>query len=423
MIHRILRVGDGSLELMRTARSTNDTQGANILTHPKVDMNRLKQPVIALLLIAFLSFTACKKTSPTEQTTGPLAGPNQQPAAGGTTPAGETKYFKGSIGDTLGLQMKLVREGGKITGSYFYQKVGTPIAIRGTIDNGGNVVLDEFDSGGNPTGTFKGLWNEDESGLIAIAGNWTKPNGEKKTAFSLHQEPIEFSGGVEIVPRNIKENNKKLKYEIDVQYPQLNGSGSQNYEKFNQTVRSMVTKRVGAFKAEMAPSEEDQPPPESSLESMGSDLTIGYSIALAKDDLISVVFDVGSYSAGAAHPNSYSEVVNFDLRNGKQLKLADLFQPGSKYLQTIAAYCIADLKKQGKKQGEESMLDDDWIQRGAGPDAENYGSWTIGKKGLGIIFDSYQVAAYAAGPQHVLVPYSALKEIMKTDGPVGQFVK
>ena len=69
------------------------------------------------------------------------------------------------------------------------------------------------------------------------------------------------------------------------------------------------------------------------------------------------------------------------------------------------------------------MLDDDWIERGAGPEAENYTSWTIGKKGLGIIFDAYQVAAYAAGPQHVLVPYSALKDLMKTDAPIAQFVK
>ncbi|MDQ2920384.1 MAG: DUF3298 and DUF4163 domain-containing protein, partial [Acidobacteriota bacterium] len=241
--------------------------------------------------------------------------------------------------------------------------------------------------------------------------------------FSLHEEPIEFSGGVEIVPRKIKENNKKLKYEIDVQYPQLSGSGSPNYEKFNQTVRGLITKKVAAFKEEMAPSADDPPPTESSIESMGSDLSIAYTIALAKDDLISILFDVGSYSAGAAHPNSYSEVVNFDLRNGKLLKLADLFQPGSKHLQSIAAYCIADLKKQGKQKGEDSMLDDDWIQRGAGPDAENYSSWTIGKKGLGIVFDSYQVAAYAAGPQHVLVPYSALKDLIKADAPIAQFVK
>jgi hypothetical protein len=64
------------------------------------------------------------------------------------------------------------------------------------------------------------------------------------------------------------------------------------------------------------------------------------------------------------------------------------------------------------------MLVDDWIQRGAGPDIANYDSWTITKKGLGINFDSYQVAPYAAGPQYVVVPYSTLKDIVKPDGPI-----
>ena len=372
--------------------------------------------------MAFPGLMACKKTSaPADKTaTSPLAS-QYQSAAGGTTPVGSSKYFKGSIGSTLGLQMKLVREGEKLTGSYFYQKVGTPIILSGTIDKNGNVVLDEFDSGGHQTGIFKGVWSEDENGLIAISGNWTKPNSDKKTAFSLHEEPIEFSSGVEIVAKRIKENNKKLKYEIDAVYPQLTGSGSANYEKFNQTIRGVVTKKVAAFKTDQAPSPDDPPPTE--LESLGSDLNVAYTIALAKDDLISVVLEVSDYEAGAAHPNSYSEVMNFDLKNGKLLKLADLFQPGSKYLQAISAYSIADLKKQGK-QGQDSMLeDDDWIQRGAGPDAENYGNWTIGKKGVEIIFDSYQVASYAAGPQHVLVPYSALKGLIKTDGPLAPFVK
>lgn len=49
----------------------------------------------------------------------------------------------------------------------------------------------------------------------------------------------------------------------------------------------------------MAPSPDDPPPTE--LESLGSDLNVAYTIALAKDDLISVLLDVGSYSAGAAH--------------------------------------------------------------------------------------------------------------------------
>jgi hypothetical protein len=174
--------------------------------------------------------------------------------------------------------------------------------------------------------------------------------------------------------------------------------------------------------AETRPDDE-RPANEPDPESVGSDIDIGYAIALAKDDLISVEFTVSSYSAGAAHPNSYTEVVNFDLRNGKLLKLADLFLPGSKYLQTIATTCIQALTKQAHDEGPDGMLDEAWIQRGAAAELTNYDNWTITRKGVGITFDPYQVAAYAAGPQHVSAPYSALKGVIKPDGPVGQFVK
>jgi hypothetical protein len=176
---------------------------------------------------------------------------------------------------------------------------------------------------------------------------------------------------------------------------------------------------VAEFKKEMQPEEGDEPRPEGS---MGSDLSVNYVVALAQDDLVSVQFDVGSYYQGAAHPNSYTEVVNFDLKNGKQLKLADLFKPGSKFLQTLAAYCIADLKKQQAGDKGKALLDSE-IENGAGPAAKNYQSWKIMRKGLGINFDAYQVGPYAAGPQHVLVPWANLKDLINPEGPVGQFAK
>src|SRR5882672_11337454 len=391
-------------------------------------MNLQKQLLLVLALIAFVSIAACRKHStPGNQTaTTPAANAERQHPECGVTAAVETKFFKGSIGSALGLQMKLVREGEKLTGSYFYQKVGKKIEVRGTIDKDGNVTLEEFDANGKQTGIFKGAWKQDENGAIVIAGSWTKPNGDKKAAFSLQEEPIEFSHGVEIVARQIKEKNKKLKYEIAVEYPQLTGSVDPNFEKFNQTVRSLMLKKVSDFKKEMTPSPADEPAPastdETASESLGSDINVGYEVALAKDDFVGIEFTVSSYSAGAAHPNSYTEVVNFDLKSGKSLKLADLFLPGSKYLQTLSTYCIQALTKQSKEAGD-TMPDEDWIKRGAGPELTNYDNWTITKKGLGITFDPYQVAAYAAGPQHVLVPYSALKEIIKPDGSVGQFVK
>jgi uncharacterized protein DUF3298 len=385
-----------------------------------------KQYLILLILLALFSLTTCKKTAaPEEQSAATTASPDYQHAQGGTTPAGETKHFKGSIGSTLGLQMKLLREGDKLTGNYFYQKVGTKIDVRGSLDKDGNVILEEFDPKGNKTGIFSGLWKAEADGLIAIAGNWNKPNSDKKTAFSLHEEPIAFSGAVEIAAKQIKETNKKLKYEIDAEYPQLTGSTDPNFVKFNQAMRALVLRKVSDFRKEMAPQVGDEASldsPDTPSEAMGSDLGIGYSVALAKDDLISIEFSVGSYYQGAAHPNSYTEVVNFDLKNGKPIKLADLFNPGSKFLQAISTYSIQDLKKQSTEKAD-SMLDDDWIKRGAGPKVDNYKSWSITQKGLGINFDSYQVGPYAAGSQRVLVPYSALKDIIKPDGPIAQFVK
>lgn len=381
---------------------------------------------ISILVFCLIISVGCRKTStPPAANAPPQAGASPATvldhSQGGATPTAQTKHFKGSIGSTLDLQMKLVRTGDQLAGSYFYQKIGTRIDLRGNVDKDGNLTLEEFDKSGKQTGLFKGLWTVDANdGLVRLAGNWSKPPGEKdsdkKTAFSVHEEPISFSGDVDLVSKQIKESNKKQMYEIDARYPQLTGGSNPNFEKFNQVVRAAVTKRVAGFKKDMAPEEGEDPPPEGS---MGSDLGISYDVALAQDDLISVQFSVGSYYQGAAHPNTFTEVVNYDLKNGKQLKLGDLFKPGAKYLQAIANYCIADLKKQAKDKG---LLDDE-IQNGAAANAKNYQSWTMTRKGLGINFDAYQVGPYAAGPQYVLVPYSSLKDVINPEGPVGQFAK
>jgi len=385
----------------------------------------MKMRIFIIVLCLVISY-GCRKTSAppnTSATSQAQASPVAalDPSQGGALPAAQTKHFKGSIGSSLDLQMKLVRTGDQLAGSYFYQKVGTRIDLRGNVDKDGNLTLEEFDKSGKQTGLFKGIWTVDkEDGLTTLAGNWSKPPGEKdsdkKTSFSVHEEPIVFTGDVDLAAKQIKESNKKLNYEIDARYPQLTGGTNPNFEKFNQVVRASVTKRVAGFKKDMAPEEGEEPPPEGS---MGSDLNVGYDVGLAQDDLISVQFSVGSYYQGAAHPNTFTEVVNYDLKNGKQLKLADLFKPGAKYLQAIANYCIADLKKQAKDKG----LTDEEIQNGAAANAKNYQSWTITRKGLGINFDAYQVGPYAAGPQYVLVPYSSLKDVINPEGPVGQFAK
>lgn len=380
-----------------------------------------------IVLAALVAVSGCRKSTTAPPPSAPPNAPGVLPQVaqvqGGTTiPAPATKYFKGSIGSSLDLEMKLVRADPQLSGSYYYQRVGTRINVRGTIDPEGKFVLEEFDPAGKQTGVFNGLWSVDaQDGAVKLAGFWSKANekqSDKTTAFSLHEEPIALSGDAELDSKQIKESNKKLMYEVAAQYPQLSGGSNPNFEKFNQAVRSVVVSKVADFKKQMAPQEGDEPKPEGS---MGSDLTISYEIALAQDDLISAEFVVSEYYQGAAHPNYYTQVVNYDLRNGKQLKLSDLFKPGAKYLQVLSNYSIADLKKQSKQNGD--ALVDTEIESGAAPTAKNYQSWKITRKGLGINFDPYQVGPYAAGAQNVLVPYPNLKDIINPDGPIAQLSK
>src|SRR5215207_9881580 len=105
-----------------------------------------------LIIVCLLVSISCRKTSAPPPAATPPA--EATPAAdlshsvGGAITAPQTKHFKGSIGTTLDLQMKLVRTGDQLAGSYFYQKVGSRIDLRGSVDKDGNQTLEEFDKSG-----------------------------------------------------------------------------------------------------------------------------------------------------------------------------------------------------------------------------------------------------------------------------------
>src|SRR6185295_18731511 len=110
-------------------------------------MSSQKQTLTVVALVAFLLLTACRKTSTANETASvtPADGQERLHPDSGAASVVETRFFEGSIGNALDLQMKLVREGERLSGSYFYQKVGTRIDLRGSIDKDGNLTLEEFD--------------------------------------------------------------------------------------------------------------------------------------------------------------------------------------------------------------------------------------------------------------------------------------
>jgi hypothetical protein len=128
------------------------------------------------------------------------------------------------------------------------------------------------------------------------------------------------------------------------------------------------------------------------------------------NDLWSFKFDSAFYSDGAAHPGLNSMTLNYDLAQGRELTLGDLFLPNSNYLEVISNYCITELSKQ--------PFFDSPFADGAKPTPENYRNWNLAPDGLLITFDTYQVGPGAAGPQQVNVPYGELTSIINPQGPL-----
>ena len=381
--------------------------------------------VVVLLIAGFVFLPACRKPVATNQTANSnAASPTPEVlVGGGAAVTGERFYFRGTIANNLKIEMTIVRDRDQLTGTYFYPRVGKNIDLKGTIDKDGNLDLRETDETGKETGMFKGKWksatDEPDVGLNEIEGKWSRPDGSRETNFQVTQQPIEFSATVRVLSKTIREANKEKHYTIDAEYPQIEGDA--RFDKFNREARNLVMKDVAAFKTAETQSEEE-PGVELPEETQNSTLNIGYDIRYATDDVISVEFGEGQYSRGAAHPISATAVLNYDVKNGRKLSLADLFNPNSKYLSVISAYCIKELKDRAKKDRDQ-MFTDDTIQTGASPRADNYKAVAITRKGLWVTFDPYQVAPYAAGPQYVMLPYSALKENIRSDGPIGGLVK
>ena len=93
-----------------------------------------------------------------------------------------TKSFEGTINGKYGIIMNLAKSEKKLSGTYIYKSQGKPIKISGTIDDNGNLTINEFNDKGIRTGVFKGQL----SGNI-ITGQWTRPDGSRTMPFSISE--------------------------------------------------------------------------------------------------------------------------------------------------------------------------------------------------------------------------------------------
>ncbi len=228
---------------------------------------------------------------------------------------------------------------------------------------------------------------------------------------------LAFSQKINYETKSYKDSSTVKRYHVSVNYPKVVGfKDTHIQDKINSIIQTEIKKVSDDFIKEMEDWDLTDIPAD-----FGSEFDCNYSVSYSQDNIFSFAFDIYTYFAGAAHPYSYSYCMNLDLERVKVMDFALMFRDENTGLKKLSDYCFKELKK--RNDTEDICTDDEWLKEGTKPDPENYRSISIELDGLLVIFNAYQVACYAAGPQTVLIPYSELKGILNPNGPLSSFIK
>jgi len=164
-------------------------------------------------------------------------------------------------------------------------------------------------------------------------------------------------------------------YHIGVEYPQF------GIPALDVPVKKMVEKALSDFRNYPANPADSAVPK--------NDFIGSFSSAYIGPDVASVAITISEYTGGA-HPNTNIFGVNVDLKTSREIALSDALTLIGKSLADVAAGAEAQVRAE---------IGDSVFEDGFAAQSENYSVFTIDKDTVHFIFNSYQVAAYASGPQ------------------------
>jgi len=307
--------------------------------------------------------------------------------AAAPAPATPSGYYVGTIGKSLRVQMDLAADGMGVTGTYYYEHVGEPLALRGFVDARETLQLEETDADDRKTGMVTGKFSAD---LSTFEGEWSSRDFKKTL-------PLRLARVAQYA--TLKESPK-----IFATYPAVLSSAVPMQEA-NRHVHEVV---AAAFKEFVQDTKTGDLPPEIRA---GYELQDDCRIKYYSDTLISVLGTRLSYTGGA-HPNTNHYSLNYLLKDGKAapVRLADLFLPGAAWEKHLSDLIMADLRH--KKAG--------WVLEGqikafAPKDLEVF---TLTPRGITFVFSPYAVSCYADGTFFVVASFKKLEGLIDPAGPL-----
>jgi len=128
----------------------------------------------------------------------------------------------------------------------------------------------------------------------------------------------------------------------------------------------------------------------------------GDSSFLSEDYFTAIITD--NDFMGGAHPNAYTTIQSFDLKNGRTIDILSRYDSASVYNMAEDKFRMIHEIPDSLGLNEAGMM----FENGKFALPENSG---LTPKGLLLYYNSYEVASYATGPTQIILPYNKLKAV------------
>jgi len=232
------------------------------------------------------------------------------------------RKFLGSIDNRFGIHMTLENRDGSLQGTYSYDKVGTPITLRGAVVGSDGLVLDEINASGATTARFTGRFAS--NGILA--GNWKEARSANALPFLLEVqsasgEPVGAGDRAIVVEERVLVQSRQHKESLPagwdkdvlVRYPRISGLKNKLVlarARDASSLKRVLGSTIDEYKHDL----------------IGWLYEVDYSINYNRDYILDMTF---WQSGCGAYPDTQYGHVALNLKTGNEIRASDVFEPSS----------------------------------------------------------------------------------------------
>lgn len=331
-----------------------------------------------------------------------------------------TVYIVGELQDltksrSITLQGWMTFQGTSIFGQYHYDGNIGVIRLAGSIGADNSVNIEEKSS----TGEFNENPNVKEKTYAVISGKLSRERGIITGTWTSADGKTSYPCTLTVIAKFTEKAEKT--FVLSVKYPVFALS---KYASLNPVIQKNMAESLvkNRKRLEEVYSEMQKNTPKGEKLDLPYDLTTTdeMSIHHCSERFVSA-YRVEASFLGGAHFNYYYFGETWWNAGGKtwrKIAMNELFTADTAYIQRLNTLIVAKLTQQGSVFVVDGSITDftNLLRKGRL-------AWVMRPAGITFIFAPLSVATFADGETAAFIPWKAIKQYIRKDGPAGEFVK